>query len=215
MRGRRGQLAPGHAEGTERRLTEGWAHGGRCLRRAGGAPPGRDGADAEHVGDRAEDAAGRWGQGEKLGDSGLGEQAVQLRGVGGGLGTEGADQPAAAAGERGADRVREAATGPTGPRPAAGGRAPIAPARWGPGGEASHQALAAAGGAVEAVPERHDEGDETRLAQEAAGDEGGEGGEDEAEPTGEVGGEGGERGREGRCLHENIPSTKPGPGQEQ
>jgi hypothetical protein len=65
------------------------------------------------------------------------------------------------------------------------------------GGEAGHQALEAAGGAVEARPERDDERSESRLAQETPRDEGGERGEDEADPTGEVGGEGLDRDREG------------------
>jgi len=74
------------------------------------------------------------------------------------------------------------------------------------GGEQNHQALEAAGGAVEAGPERDDEGGEAGLAEETPGDEGGERGQDEADPTGEVGGEGLDRDREGRGAHEKIPS---------
>jgi hypothetical protein len=65
------------------------------------------------------------------------------------------------------------------------------------GGEAGHQALKAAGGPVDAGPERDDEGGETRLVQETPRDQGGEDGEDEADPTGEVGGEGLDRDRGG------------------
>jgi hypothetical protein len=80
------------------------------------------------------------------------------------------------------------------------------------GGEAGHQALKAAGGPVDAGPERDDEGGETRLVQETPRDQGGEDGEDEADPTGEVGGEGLDRGRGGGDAHEYIPSTKRGAG---
>ena len=55
-----------------------------------------------------------------------------------------------------------------------------------------------AGGEVAKVgPERDDVAGEGGVMEEACGDQRGEGRED-----------GGETGEEGRCIHENIPSTK-------
>jgi hypothetical protein len=114
--------------------------------------------------------------GEERGGGGLGEQAFQLRGIAGPLVAERSDEPEAA----GRERAR-----------AAGAAGMRAAGLWQTtGGEQRHQALAAAGGAGEAGPERDDEGDEAGREREAPGDEGGEGGQDEAEPAGEVGGVG-------------------------
>ncbi len=53
-------------------------------------------AQAEHAGERAEDAGCRWGCGEEVGDSGFGEQVFQLGGATGGLVAEGANEPGVA-----------------------------------------------------------------------------------------------------------------------
>ncbi|HVM85178.1 MAG TPA: hypothetical protein VMW18_14905 [Candidatus Binatia bacterium] len=135
--------------------------------------------------ERAEDALSRRRRGEQVGRAGLGEQVLKLRGAAGGLVAERANQPAATSGENGAAGRRQRADGASGDAAGRGER---------PGGEAGHQALEAAGGAVEAAPERDDEGDQPGLAEKAARDESGNGGEDEADPAGEVGGK--ERGRE-------------------
>jgi hypothetical protein len=63
-------------------------------------------------------------------------------------------------------------------------------------GEMGHQALEAAGGAVEAGPERDDEGEKVGLLEEAARDDRTEAGQDQGEAAGEAGGEGVERGWE-------------------
>ena len=158
-----------------------------------------EGADGEHAGDRAEDALRGRGQGEEFGGAGLGEQGLKLGGTGRGLGAEGGHQPATAGGEGFGTAMGAAVAGCAGFWETAGG-------------EAGHQALEAAGGAIDAGPERNDESGETGLAQETPGDQGGEGGEDEADPAGEVGGEGLDRGRGGGDAHEYIPSTKRGAG---
>jgi len=183
--------------GTEGDLAEGRGLAGR--RGPGGGTGGArtrgEGADGEQAGKRAEDAAGGGGRGQKFGGGGLGEQGLQLHGTGRGLGAEGGHQPASAGRQRG-----NAAMG-------AGG-AGLAGFWQAAGGEAGHQALEAAGGAVEAGPERDDEGGEARLAQETAGDQGGKGVQDEAEPTGKVGGEGLDRGGDGSGLHDSISNIK-------
>ena len=60
-----------------------------------------EGGEAEHAGERAEDAAGGGGCGEEVGGGRLGEQGFELGSVGGGFLRQGADEPAVAGGERG------------------------------------------------------------------------------------------------------------------
>ncbi len=153
-----------------------------------GAPGGWKNAQAEQAAERTDEAAGGGDLGEKGGGGGLGEQGFELRGVGGGLVAEGADEPVAAMGQHG-PAARTAATRAAGPGKAAGG-------------EESHQAFRAAGEKGKPAPQRDDEEGEARIGGEAPRDEGAETGHNGGEPTGEVGEEGVDRGREGRGGHE-------------
>ena len=60
-------------------------------------------------------------------------------------------------------------------------------------------AFEALGGAVEALPKRHDEQDKARIAQEAGGDEGAKLRQDEGNAAGEIGHEGAEMRRDRSC----------------
>jgi hypothetical protein len=134
------------------------------------------GAGVQHATERTDDTGGGGDESEQAGRFGLGEQGLQLGGTTGGLMAEDADQPATATGEW----------------VGLAGAAMAGPAWFGQaaGGEAGHQALEADGRAIDAAPERHDQGDEARFADEAAGDDGGQQAQDDAEAARELGGVG-------------------------
>ncbi len=121
--------------------------------------------------ERAQDARGGGAGGEEFHGGGFGKDGFELDGVGDGLVAEIGDEPAAGAGE--VDGVR------------AGVAARFARAGGLAGGEAGGEALEAGGGAGEAGPERDDDADAARIAQEGVRDEGGEGHEEDAQARGE------------------------------
>src|ERR1035438_3255003 len=195
---RGGNLVPGVAGGAVEEPAGGdeglgaSAPAGGHLGRADGT---LDGADGEHPHQRADDAPGGGDLGEESDGGGLGEQGLQLAGTAAGLVAEDADEPETAAGEHA--RMRAAGAG----------RAGLAGLAQLPRYEAGHQALEAAGEAVDTVPQRDDDRGETRVAPEPVADDGGQRGHDEGEPTGEVGRVELELGEWGYLCHEKGSNT--------